>query len=77
MSIDPALRTEWTTDTDVALIKASGIYIVVMASSLPIPRAEVISRHHTWGAAAEARQRLLGAKRAASKKKAAPTSTWI
>lgn len=66
------------TDTDVALIKASGIYIVVMASAWPVARAELISRHHTWGAAAEARQRLLGAKRAASKQKAArPQSTWI
>ncbi len=65
------------TDTEVALIKACGVYIVVMASSWPIARAELISRHHTWGAANEARDRLQGAKRAASKKKVAPTSTWI
>ncbi len=66
-------------ETDVALIKACGIYIVVMASSWPIPRAELISRHRTWWAANEARHALQGARRAASKQKAAPKpqSTWI
>ena len=48
----------------VALIKACGIYIVVVAEALPIPNVEVISRHQSWGAAHEARQRLQGGRKA-------------
>ena len=62
----------------VCLIKASGVLIVVMASAWPIPNAELVSHHRTWGAAHEARQRLQGDKRAAaSRKPSANQSTWI
>ena len=61
----------------VCLIKASGIYIVVMASAWPIPNAELVSRHRTWGAAKEARDGLLRGRREASRKKPPVTSTWI
>ncbi len=61
----------------VCLIKASGIYIVVMASAWPIANAELVSRHRTWGAAHEARQSLQKSRREASRKKPPITSTWI
>jgi hypothetical protein len=62
----------------VALIKACGIYIVVVASCLPISGAEVISRHRTWGSAHEARQRLQGPKSKPKRTGAATNqSTWL
>ena len=61
----------------VCLIKASGIYIVVMAFAWPIPNAELVSRHRTWGAAHEARQSLQKSRKEASRKKPPSAGTWI